>query len=203
MPRLGKVVFFPSAVDFRQWLESNGATSKELWVGIYRKASAKPSITYSEALDEALCAGWIDGVRKIAGSDSYTIRFSPRQKKSRWSAVNIKRVQNLADSGRMLESGLKAFEGATEQPRVYSYEQQRSSVFDPEFEREFRANRRAWGFFQSQPAWYRRTSTFWVVSAKKDETRRRRLVTLIAESARGRPIKELARAVPKRKNRKQ
>lgn len=203
MPRVGNIRFFGCSADFRGWLQENGKTTRELWVGLYRKTSAKRSITYSEALDEALCCGWIDGVRKRVGPDSYTIRFAPRQPKSQWSAVNIKRVQSLASSGRMLAAGRQAFEGATEQPRSYSYEQQRRSVFAPEFEREFRANRKAWDFFQSQPPWYRRTATFWVVSARKQETRERRLATLVSDSARGKPIKELARSVPKRKNRKQ
>jgi len=194
-----KVIFFPTPSDFRVWLEAKHENCLELFVGFYKKSSGKPSITYPEALDEALCFGWIDGVRRSVGADAYTVRFTPRKPKSQWSAVNIKRAQELADARRMHRAGLKAFEGATDQSRKYSYEQRRQSSFDTAAERHFRANRKAWDFFQAQPPWYRRTATFWVVSAKKEETRQKRLATLIADSERGRSIKPLARpSVPKR-----
>ena len=194
-----KVVFFPAQSHFQKWLEESHQNSEELWVGFYQKSSGKPSITYSEALDEALCFGWIDGVRKKVGADAYTIRFTPRKPKSQWSAVNIKKVETLSLAGRMRPAGLKAFEGATDQSRKYSYEQRHNSTFSKADERRFRANRKAWDFFQSQPPWYRRTATFWVVSAKQKETQQRRLATLIADSERGQPIGPLRRSpVPKR-----
>ena len=194
-----KPVFFKSPADFRAWLDSEHLGCTELWVGFYKKSSAKPSITYPEAVDEALCFGWIDGVRKSVDTDAYTVRFTPRKPKSQWSTVNIKRAQELSNSGRMRPSGLQAFAGAEAQPRKYSYEQRHRASFPQEQEQQFRANVPAWAFFQSQPSWYRRTATFWVVSAKKEGTRQRRLALLIADSERGRPIRPLSRpTVPKR-----
>jgi uncharacterized protein YdeI (YjbR/CyaY-like superfamily) len=198
-----KIVFFPSSPSFRTWLETHHRDRAELWIGFYQQASGKPSITYPEALDEALCFGWIDGVRQKVAADSYTVRFTPRTPKSQWSAVNIRHVKRLTGAGRMHPTGLKAFAGAQEQSRTYSYEQRNAASFDQAAERSFRHNRKAWEYFQAQPAWYRRTATFWVVSAKKDETRKKRLATLIADSAHERWIKPLARkpttrsAVPK------
>ena len=194
-----KPIFFKSYADFRTWLDARHLTCKELWVGFYKKSSGKPSITYPEAVDEALCFGWIDGVRRSVNSDAYTVRFTPRKPRSQWSAVNIKRAQELADAGRMRPAGLEAFAGAKGQPRKYSYEQRRGVSFDPEQERQLRANAPAWAFFQTQPPWYRRTATFWIVSAKKEETRQKRLDTLIRDSQDGKPIKPLRRpTVPKR-----
>jgi len=193
-----KLVFFKSAADFRAWLDARHRDGGELWVGFYKKSSAKPSITYPEAVDEALCFGWIDGVRKSVDADAYTIRFTPRKPDSQWSTINIKRARELADAGRMRPAGLEAFAGAKGQPRKYSYEQRHHAKFPREQERQFRANPRAWDFFQAQPPWYRRTATFWVISAKKEETRQRRLALLIADSERGRPIKPLVRPLPKR-----
>lgn len=195
-----KAVFFPSASEFRTWLKTEGKKRTELWVGLYKKESGKASITYPEAVDEALCFGWIDGLRKSISADAYTIRFTPRKPKSQWSAVNINRVQELAHSGRMDPAGLKAFEGAAEQPRKYSYEQRNRAQFPAPDEKRFRANRKAWEFFQSQPPWYRRTATYWVISAKKEGTRQRRLAALIADCERGRPIKALARPASKKPN---
>jgi uncharacterized protein YdeI (YjbR/CyaY-like superfamily) len=188
-----KVEFFRDSPHFQAWLKIEGKNRTELWVGFYKKKSGKASITYREALDEALCFGWIDGVRKSISADAYTIRFTPRKPKSQWSAINIKRVQELAHSGRMQPAGLKAFEGATEQPRKYSYEQRNRAQFPALDEKLFRANHKAWEFFQSQPPWYRRTATFWVISAKKEETRQRRLATLIADSERSKSIDPMAR----------
>jgi uncharacterized protein YdeI (YjbR/CyaY-like superfamily) len=188
-----QAVFFPSSSDFRRWLRDEGLKCSELWIGLYKKSSGKPSITYPEAVDEALCFGWIDGVRKSIDADAYTIRFTPRKPKSQWSAVNIRHVERLIKAGRMCPEGLKAFEGATEQPRKYSYEQRNKATFNPQEERRFRANRKAWDFFQSQPPWYRRTSTFWIVSAKKEETRQRRFETLLGDCARGQVLKQLRR----------
>jgi uncharacterized protein YdeI (YjbR/CyaY-like superfamily) len=179
-----KVAYFPSSSDLRKWLEQNHLKRDELLVGFYKKGSGRPSITYSEALDEALCFGWIDGVRKSVDDSSYTVRFTPRQTNSKWSAVNIERVRNLSDAGRMQPAGLKAFEGAKDPSRAYSYEQRHQAKFAAADDRRFRANPSAWEFFQSRPPGYRRTTTFWVVSAKKEETRQRRLATLIDVCAR-------------------
>jgi uncharacterized protein YdeI (YjbR/CyaY-like superfamily) len=193
-----KVRFFASSARFRDWLQANREKRSELWVGFYRKSSGKPSITYPEALDEALCVGWIDGVRKKVAPDAYTIRFTPRRAKSQWSAVNIKRAQELQRAGRMHPAGLKAFAAAKNQSRKYSYEQRREASFDRDMEEQFRASRKAWEYFQSQALWYRRTTAFWVLSAKKEETRQRRFATLISDSENGRSIKPLTRPVPKR-----
>lgn len=188
-----KVLYFSAPPDFRRWLTVRHEKSPELWVGFYKKASGKHSITYQEALDEALCFGWIDGVRRSVGADAYAIRFTPRKPRSQWSAVNIRHVERLSQAGRMHPSGRKAFEGAETQARKYSYEQRNQASFGKEAEARFRANRKAWEFFQSQPPWYRRTATFWVISAKKEETRDKRLATLISDSASQRPIKPLMR----------
>jgi uncharacterized protein YdeI (YjbR/CyaY-like superfamily) len=188
-----KVTFFRDSLSFQTWLKTEGQSRTELWVGFYKKDSGKASITYPEALDEALCFGWIDGVRKSISTDAYTIRFTPRKAKSQWSAVNINRVQELARGGRMQPAGLKAFEGATEQPRKYSSEQRNRAQFPTQDEKRFRANPKAWEFFQSQPPWYRRTATFWVISAKKEETRQRRLAILIGDSERSKLVTPLAR----------
>jgi len=193
-----KPVFFQSAADFRAWLDPRHRGEKELWVGFYKKSSEKPSITYPDAVDEALCFGWIDGVRKSVHADAYTIRFTPRKPRSQWSTINIKRARELADAGRMLPAGLEAFARAKGQPRKYSYERRHHAKFPREQERRFRANGRAWDFFQAQPPWYRRTATFWVISAKKEETREKRLASLIADCESGKPIKPLTRPVPKR-----
>ena len=199
------VVFFKTSTDFRRWLQTHGQKQTELYVGFYKKSSVKPSITYPQALEEALCFGWIDGVRKSLETDSYVQRFTPRRPKSQWSAVNIRHVERLTKASRMHPAGLRAFAGAADQPRKYSYEQQRQSSFSAGDERLFRANPKAWDFFLARPPWYRRTATFWVVSAKKEETRQRRLATLIADSSRGKTIAPLTRRppVPKRQKKTQ
>jgi uncharacterized protein YdeI (YjbR/CyaY-like superfamily) len=207
MPCLTVSVHFASARDFRNWLEVNHAKSAELFVGFYKKSSGRPSITYSEALDEALCFGWIDGVRKSVDAETYVIRFTPRKAKSQWSMINIRHVQRLSAAGRMQGSGLKAFEGAEQQKRKYSYEQRHESRLSAENERKFRSNSGAWEFFHAQPAGYRKTATFWVVSAKREETRRRRLDTLISASDKGGRIDLLApssipKSVPKRQSKR-
>jgi uncharacterized protein YdeI (YjbR/CyaY-like superfamily) len=170
---------------FRRWLKASHRTVGELRVGFYKKSTGKPSITCSEALDEALCFGWIDGVRKSVDAGSYMQRFTPRKKKSKWSAVNITRAEKLVTAGRMLPAGLKAFEGAKNQPRTYSYEQRREATFDKTMRHEFRGNRKAWDFFQTQAPWYRRTSRFWIMSAKQEAARKRRFSTLISDCEQG------------------
>jgi uncharacterized protein YdeI (YjbR/CyaY-like superfamily) len=189
-----EVTFFETPAALRAWLEQHHETAKELWVGFYKKSSGKPSITWPESVDEALCFGWIDGIRKSVDDMSYTIRFTPRKPRSNWSAVNVARVAELTRHGQMRPAGRKAFEGrAEEKTGVYSYEQRNSATLDEESERQFRANQPAWDFFQAQPAGYRRLAIWWVISAKKAATRLKRLATLIEDSAQGRTIAQLTR----------
>jgi uncharacterized protein YdeI (YjbR/CyaY-like superfamily) len=186
--------FFATPAEFRKWLAANHATAKELWVGFYKKESGRPSITWPESVDEALCVGWIDGIRKKLDDESYVIRFTPRKAQSTWSAVNIARVAELKREGRMLPAGLAAFEKRSDdRSGIYSYEQRKDATFDEAAERQFRANPEAWEFFQRQPPWYRRTATYKVSSAKREETRQKRLAQLIADSAAGRRLRELDR----------
>jgi uncharacterized protein YdeI (YjbR/CyaY-like superfamily) len=181
---VARPVFFKTQSDFRFWLEKNHATKKELLVGFHKKTSGKPSITWPEAVDEALCFGWIDGVRKSIDETRYTIRFSPRADRSVWSAVNIDRAEELKKQGLMKPAGLAAFEKRSEErSRIYSYER-KNAALDPDLERRFRARKGAWKFFESQPPSYRKAAAWWVISAKKQETRLRRLDALIDYSSR-------------------
>jgi len=184
-----KPTFFARPADFRAWLEKRHEAKRELWVGFYRKGSGRPSITWPEAVDEALCFGWIDGIRKRVDEVAYVIRFTPRKRSSRWSAVNVARVRVLTRERRMRPAGRAAFEArAEERTGVYSYEQRHAARLDRAAEREFRANAKGWEFFQAQPPGYRGIIIWWIVSAKKDETKRRRLAKLIEHSARGERI---------------
>ncbi len=197
-----KPTFFKTASAFRAWLHANHRQCQELSVGFYKTTSGRPSITWPEAVDQALCYGWIDGVRKRIDDDAYTIRFTPRRPTSKWSQINIRRVTELKKLGHMQPAGMKAFAGAEEQPRNYSYEQRKAARFDAAQEKQFRANPKAWAFFQAQPPWYRRTTTWWVISAKREETRSSRLARLIADSGQERSIAAIPRptkaTVPKR-----
>lgn len=191
--------FFPTFADWRAWLEQNHATKLELWVGFYKRDSARPSITWPESVDGALCFGWIDGVRKSIDAASYKIRFTPRKPRSVWSAINMKRVAELKGLGLMHATGLAAFEKRDEnRSAIYAYEQRKTAKLPSEYEKQFRANKAAWKFFTSQPPWYQRTCTYWVVSAKKDETKLKRLAKLIIDSAEQRSIAQLQR--PQGKN---
>jgi len=186
--------FFATAGELREWLERNHATAAELFVGFYRRGSGKPSITWQELVDEELCFGWIDGIRQGIDEVSYTNRITPRKPRSTWSAVNIARAQELIRLGRMHPAGLKAFERRTdERSAIYSYEQRKSARLERGAERSFRANQKAWTFFQAQAPGYRQAATWWVISAKREETRKKRLATLIADSALGRAIGPLRR----------
>lgn len=182
--------FFKTSAAFRRWLDKNYGSATELWLAFYKKDSGQQSIPYPEALDEALCYGWIDGVRKAIDEISYTQRFTPRKPNSIWSMVNIRRVSELIQLGRMMPPGLAAFELRDENRARYSYEN-RPRTLDYAYEKRFRANKKALEFYQSQAPWYRRTSSFWVTSAKKEETRLRRLQQLIAYSAKGERIPQL------------
>jgi uncharacterized protein YdeI (YjbR/CyaY-like superfamily) len=192
--RPSNVTFFESPADFRRWLEKRGATGQELWVGYYKKGSGKASITWPESVDEALCFGWIDGIRKSLDEDRYTIRFTPR-KGSIWSAVNIGRVAELEKAGRMRAAGRRAFENRKEdRSGRYSYEQRRSVKLAPGYEKKLKAVPKAWKYFRSQAPWYQWTVSWWVMSAKQEATRMRRLGRLIAESAREQRIGPMKRA---------
>jgi uncharacterized protein YdeI (YjbR/CyaY-like superfamily) len=180
--------FFATHEEFRAWLEAHHVTKTELLVGFHKKGTGRPSITWPESVDEALCYGWIDGVRKRLDDDRYTIRFTPRKPGSIWSAVNIQRVEVLTAQGLMRPAGLRAFLARDEErSRVYSYERAQAGL-SAEDEVAIRANALAWTFFQAQPPSYRKTAAWWVVSAKREETRRKRLATLIADSELGRRI---------------
>jgi len=189
-----KALFFTTPDAFRAWLEQHHAVEKELLVGFYKRDSGKPSITWPESVDCALSYGWIDGVRNSIDGISYQIRFTPRKLTSIWSAVNVKRVAELTRLGLMRPSGVKAFEARKgDKTGIYAYEQRKNARLAPAYEKQFRANKKAWEFFQGQPPWYRRTASYRVISAKQEETRQKRLNQLIKDSAAGRPIKELAR----------
>jgi uncharacterized protein YdeI (YjbR/CyaY-like superfamily) len=189
-----KPTFFARPDHFRAWLEQHHAEFEELWVGFYKRDSGKPSITWPESVDAALCFGWIDGVRKSLGEDSCMIRFTPRKSASTWSAINIRRVEILTKDRLMHAAGVAAFaKRSDKKSAIYAYEQRKAAELDAKSEKQFRANKKAWEFFHSQPPWYRRTATYWVVNAKREETKQRRLATLIDDSAHGRKIKHLNR----------
>jgi len=183
------VQHFASQKAFRKWLEKNHHKMKELFVGFYKKASGRSGITYKEAVDEALCFGWIDGIKKRVDEESYTHRFTPRTKKSYWSAVNTKRFQELQQLGLVAPPGQAAFDARDpSKTQRYSFEREQAEVFSPEIEKRFRAKKKAWQFFESQPPSYRKLATFWIMSAKREETRAKRLERLIGESAAGKRI---------------
>jgi uncharacterized protein YdeI (YjbR/CyaY-like superfamily) len=175
--------FFATPEDFRAWLDTHHDSATELWVGFHRKATDRPSITWPETVDEGLCFGWIDGIRKKIDDESYKIRFTPRKPKSSWSAVNIERVAALQCEGRMRPAGLAAFERRTaNNSAIYSFEKRESAKLSEAAEREFRRDALAWKFFRAQPAGYRRVAAWWVISAKRPETRQKRLQRLIRQS---------------------
>jgi uncharacterized protein YdeI (YjbR/CyaY-like superfamily) len=179
-----KPTFFRSAADLRRWFEKHHATAPELQVGFYKKALGR-GITYPEALDEALCFGWIDGVRRGIDTETYTIRFTPRRPGSIWSVVNTKRVRVLISQGLMKPSGLQAFHERDERKTVQDSDQRDLESLDPALDAALRANPKAATFFDAQPPGYRKTVILWVMSAKKEETRARRLAHLIERSASG------------------
>jgi len=180
--------FFPTPAAFRKWLAANHDKSKELWVGFYRKGSGKPNITWPESVDEALCFGWIDGVRKKVDEDSYMIRFSPRKPASNWSAINIRNVERLIKENRMQAAGLKAFANRkAHRSGIYSYEQRTTETPEP-YAAIFKRNKSAWNFFQAQPLGYRKIMNWWIFSAKQEATRLKRLEKLIEQSALGKRV---------------
>lgn len=183
-----KLRFFKTPSDLRTWFEKHHAVEQELWVGYYKKDSGKPSITWPESVDEALCFGWIDGIRKNVDEVSYTSRFTPRKLRSTWSAVNIKRAGELKKQGLMQPAGLKAFQARQEnRSGIYSYEQ-RSPELPDQYRKLLKKNKTAWEFFQAQPPSYRKAANWFVLSAKKEVTRLKRLDQVIEDSAAGRWI---------------
>lgn len=181
--------FFKTPSAFLKWLVANHAKSKELWVGFYNKKSSKPSITWPQSVDEALCFGWIDGIRKNIDEESYKIRFSPRKPASIWSAVNIRNVERLLKEKRMQPAGLNAFAARKEnRSGIYSYEQRSAELVEP-YLGKLKKNKAAWKFFRAQPPGYRKIMNWWVVSAKQEATRLKRIEKLIEESAQGRRMR--------------
>jgi uncharacterized protein YdeI (YjbR/CyaY-like superfamily) len=202
-------IYFGSPEEFRAWLEENHESQTEVFVGYWKKATGKPSLTWSQAVDEALCFGWIDGVLRRVDDERHVQRFTPRKPVSNWSAVNIAKVEQLRAEGRMRPAGEAAFarrrearEAVTSAQReaesgVYSYEQRHKAALEAEQEERFRANAAAWEFFCGSPPSYRKMALWWVVSAKRPETRERRLATLIEDSAAGRRLAQMSQATKK------
>ena len=189
------VTYFATPAAWRRWLEVHHATAPELLVGFHKKGSGQPSITWPEAVDGALCFGWIDGVRRRIDDTRYSIRFTPRRARSIWSAVNVGRVAALTASGLMTPAGLRAFAGRSDaRTGIYAFEQHEAAVLAPADEKRLRANQKAWAFFQARPPSYQRTVTWWITSAKQEATRQRRLTALIDDSAAGKTVKHLTPA---------
>jgi uncharacterized protein YdeI (YjbR/CyaY-like superfamily) len=180
--------FFKSAAEFRHWLARNGERETELWVGIYRKSSGKQGISYEDAVRQALCFGWIDGVRMSAGEDGSAQRFSPRKRRSTWSALNLKRFAEMRALGQVDATGMRAYERRNPATDGYAIADRRNATLGDEYEQRFAEHPNAWVFYQAQPPWYRRDTAYWVTSAKREETRDRRFATLVADAAAGRRV---------------
>jgi uncharacterized protein YdeI (YjbR/CyaY-like superfamily) len=194
-----EAIYFASPEEFRGWLEQHHESETEVFVGYWKRATGKPSLTWSQAVDEALCFGWIDGVLRGVDDERHYQRFTPRTPRSNWSAINIAKVEQLRAEGRMRPDGEAPFaRRSDDRSAAYSYEQQKNPVLEPDQEARFKTDANAWEHFMSRPPSYRRQALWWVISAKKPETRERRLTTLIEDSAAGRPIKPLT--PPKRKS---
>jgi uncharacterized protein YdeI (YjbR/CyaY-like superfamily) len=182
-------LYFESPAAWRRWLTEHHEDTDELWVGFHKRATGKPSLTWPESVDEALCFGWIDGLRKRVDADRYKIRFTPRRAGSIWSAVNVRRVAELTKGKRMRAAGLRAFKARTAaKTAVYTYEQREDARLPPVYTKRLKANADAWRHFTTQAPWYQRTVTRWVISAKQEATQLRRLSILIDHSAQGRRI---------------
>jgi uncharacterized protein YdeI (YjbR/CyaY-like superfamily) len=191
---MSKPIFFASPEQWRAWLEENHEREPEVLVGLYRKASARPTMSWAESVEEALCFGWIDGVRRRVDEVSHSIRFTPRKPRSIWSAANIEKAERLIAEGRMRPAGLRAFAARSEErSRVYSFEQ-KDVRLPAEAQDRLRANPAAWDYWRSRPPGYRRIAAWWVISAKRADTRERRLATLIEDCAAGRLIKSQRRS---------
>jgi uncharacterized protein YdeI (YjbR/CyaY-like superfamily) len=194
-----KPTFFATPAAFRAWLAKHHQSESELLVGFWKTGSGKASMTWSESVDEALCFGWIDGVRRGLDEAAYTIRFTPRKPTSIWSAVNVAKVAELTRLGKMRPAGERAFAArSADKTGVYAYERNEAAVLSPEQDAVLRKNRKAAAWFDAQPPWYRKVAIHWVISAKREETRQRRLAQLVADSAAGRRIGPVAQAGSKR-----
>jgi len=189
MENLNKPTFFRTQASFRKWLEKNHDKAKELLVGFYKVNSGKQSMTWSESVDEAICFGWIDGLRRSINQESYSIRFTPRRPGSIWSAINIKKVDDLSKKGLMFPSGLVAFEKREEKKSaIYSYEKAPENLSD-DFSKKFKSNKKAWKFFESMAPSYQLTAIHWVMNAKQEGTKLKRLDELIKDSEAGEKLK--------------
>jgi uncharacterized protein YdeI (YjbR/CyaY-like superfamily) len=186
-----KPTFFATAAEFRRWLKRHGSSATELWVGYHKKSTGRPSLTWQESVDEALCFGWIDGVRKSVDEHSYTNRFTPRRRGSGWSAINIARARRLIRAGRMQPAGLRAFKAHDGKKARALSDMRKNARLTRGEEADFRANRKAWAFFELQPPGYRKLAAWFVVSAKRADTRARRLATLIGLSESGRRLEPM------------
>jgi uncharacterized protein YdeI (YjbR/CyaY-like superfamily) len=187
-------IFFKSPQEFYDWLEEHHESESEVYVGMHKKHTGKRAMSWSEAVDQALCFGWIDGRANAIDEDSYMQRFTPRRPGSNWSEINIAKVAKLTEQGLMRPSGLRAFEARTDaRSGQYTYEERDQARLTEEHERRFRANAAAWAYWEARPQGYRRDATFWVMSAKRQETRERRLNQLIEDCASGQHIKPLRR----------
>lgn len=190
--------FFKTPADWRRWLERHHADHTELWVGFHKRHTGKPSITWPESVDEALCFGWIDGLRRSLNATSYVIRFTPRKRDSTWSLINLRRVKALTREGRMRPAGLRVYRARRpEKSGLYSFES-RPQELPPKYLRSLRANAAAWTYYRGRPPGYQRTVNFWILSARKEETRLKRLALLIGDCAAGRIVAPL-RALNARK----
>lgn len=183
---------FATRAQLRAWLQRHHSTTQELFLQCFKVHAAASGVTNRDALDEALCFGWIDGVRHAIDENSFSVRFSPRKPGSKWSQINRKRMRDLASAGLLTPAGVAAWKSSNKEPAGYSFESKPAALVAP-YMSQLKANKKAYAYFQQQPPWYRRTSSFWIMSAKKDETRQRRLQQLIACSAQQRPIGPLAR----------
>ena len=189
MPTPTNVTYFRTPTELRRWFKANHRKAQELWVGFYKKGSGHPSVTWPESVDEALCAGWIDGIRKNVDAERYTIRFSPRKRTSIWSAINIRRMNELLAQGRVLPLGKEAFAARRENKSgIYSYEQRQAQLEEP-YASLMKENRKAWTFFEAQPPGYRKQISWFVVSAKKEETRMSRLKILMDACEKGKRLR--------------
>lgn len=186
-------VFFSDASELRAWLHENHASVNVAWAGLYKKATGKPSVTWDELVDELLCFGWIDGLRRSLDDESYAIRITPRRPGSHWSPKNLRRARELIEAGRMEAPGRVAFDKRDEEATKRRVRERREAELGEEYERELRANRKAWEYFQAQPPSYRKAAVTWVATAKREETRRRRLEALIRDSENGQRIGPLRR----------
>jgi uncharacterized protein YdeI (YjbR/CyaY-like superfamily) len=192
-PKPAKPAYFKRGADFREWLEVSHEAERELLVGFHKRDSGRKSMTWPESVAEALCFGWIDGVRRRVDDDSYTIRFTPRKSSSIWSTVNMKKMRELIANGLAHPAGVRAFERRNEsKSAVYAYENRHSAVLDADAEREFKRHKAAWNFFEACPPWYKRTAIWRIISAKRPETRASRLAELIACCAEKRSLPTLA-----------